>query len=148
MTTTQIKFSKAAHVFGSTVSVVSGTPAFNDSANGIRADDVGATVTTTSTAGRSISSVTNAGAAVMDGNASASTGPQVATLTPALANVTRKAVTNCVDKTSTYLPVLTPGARAMAQFAINMWTNCGGVGAAATRAQKILAAQGLFIQET
>jgi hypothetical protein len=148
MTTTQIKFSKAAHVFGATVSVVSGTPAFNDSANGIRPDDVGATVTTTSTAGRKIASVTNAGAAVMDGNASASTGPQTATLTPALANVTKKAVTSCVDKTSPFLPVLPPGSSSLAQHGINVWVNAGGVGAAATRAAKVLAAQGLSIQET
>ncbi len=149
MTTTQIKFSKAAHVFGATVSVVTGTPAFNDSAGGIRPDDLGATVTTTSTAGRRIQSVTSPTAAVMDGNASASTGPQVATLTPALINVTKKSVTSCVDKTTQPLTVLPTGQSALAQHAINQWVNCGGVaGTIATRATKILAAQGISIQET
>lgn len=147
MTTTQIKFSKSAHVFGATVSVVNATPAFTDSANGIRADDVGATVTTVSTAGRTISSVTNAGAAVMDGNATASTGPQVATLTPALVNVTKK-TGGYVDKTGPRLAALPIGSQQLAQFGIGIWVNCGGTGTHATRAAKILAAQGLLIQET
>lgn len=147
MTTTQIKFSKAAHVFGATVSVVNATPGITDSANGFVATDIGATVTTTSTAGRTISSVTNVGAAVMDGNASASTGPQACTLTPALVNVTKK-TGGYVDKTTARLPQLPIGSQHMAQFGINLWTNCGGAGTAATRAAKILAAQGLAIQET
>lgn len=147
MTTTQIKQVATTHVFGATVSVVTGTPALNDSALGFLPSDVGRTVTTVSTAGRSVASVTSPGAAVMDGNASASTGPQVCTLTSVLANVTRDGA-NRTSKATPTLPTLAPGRLTLAVFAINMWTNCGGVGAAATRAQKILAAQGLFIQET
>lgn len=148
MTTTQIKHSGAAHVTGATVSVTSGSPNMTDSANGFLPSDVGRSITSTSTSGRKVLSLTSPGALVMDGNASASTGPQTATFTPVLTNVTRKAVTNCVDKTTAFLPQLPVGAAHLAQCAINMWTNCGGVGAAATRAQKIMAAQGLFIQET
>lgn len=147
MTTTQIKQTGSNHVFGATVSVTSGTPNITDSANGFVPSDVGRTVTTTSTSGRSIASVTNAGAAVMDGNASASTGPQVCTLTPVLLNVTKKA-DKSTDKTTPLLPQLPPGRAHLAQGALNMWTNCGGTGTAATRAQKIMAAQGLLVQET
>ena len=147
MTTTQIKRTGAAHVTGSTCSVVNATPGITDSANGFSYSDVGCTVATTSTAGRSIASVTNPGAAVMDGNASASTGPQVATMTPALLTVNKKS-DNSTLKTTALLPVLPPGRMAMACDALNTWTNCGGTGTAATRAQKILAAQGLFVQET
>jgi hypothetical protein len=148
MTTTQIKHSGAAHVTGATVSVTSASPNMTDSANGFLPSDVGRSITSTSTSGRKVLSLTSPGALVMDGNASASTGPQTATFTPVLTNVTRKAVTNCVDKTTAFLPQLPVGAQHLAQCAINMWTNAGGVGAAATRAQKIMAAQGLFIQET
>jgi hypothetical protein len=147
MTTTQIKRTYPAHVFGSTVSVVTGTPALTDSANGFTQLDVGSSVTTLNTAGRKVSSVTNAGAAVMDGNATASSGPQACTLTPALVNVTRKPVSQ-TDKTGPLLVQLTSGQSTMVQFALNMWTNCGGVGTAATRAQKVLAASGIFVQET
>jgi len=147
VTTTQIKRTGAAHVTGSTCSVVNATPGITDSANGFTSADVGCTVTTTSTAGLSISSVTSPGAAVMSGNASASTGPQVATMTPALINVNKKSEGSTL-KTTSLLPVLPPGRMALACFALNMWTNCGGTGTAAARAQKILAAQGLFVQET
>jgi hypothetical protein len=147
VTTTQIKQTGANHVFGSTVSVTNASPNITDSASGFVASDVGRSVTTTSTAGRKIASVTSAGAAVMDGNASASTGPQVCTLAPVLANVTKKtgAIT---DKTTTFLPQLPPGASHLAQAAINEWINCGGTGTTATRAQKAMSAQGLLVQET
>lgn len=147
MTTTQIKRTGAAHVTGSTCSVVNATPGITDSANGFTSADVGCAVTTTSTSGLSISSVTSPGAAVMSGNASASTGPQVATMTPTLINVNKKSEGSTL-KTTSLLPVLPPGRLSLACFGLNMWTNCGGTGTAATRAQKILAAQGLFVQET
>lgn len=149
MTTTQIRQVAATHVFGATVSVVTGTPALNDSALGFLPSDVGRTVTTVSTAGRSVASVTSPGAAVMDGNASASTGPQVCTLTSVLANVTRDGA-NRTSKATPTLSTLAPGRLGLAAFALNMWTNCGGAAgsSAALRAQKILAAQGLFVQET
>lgn len=147
MTTTQLKQTGANHVFGATVSVVNATPGITDSANGFVPSDVGRTITTTSTSGRKILSVTNAGAAVMDGNASASTGPQVCTLAPVLANVTKK-TGGFTDKTTAFLPQLPPGASHMAQLAINEWINCGGTGTTATRTQKIMAAQGLLVQET
>ena len=146
MTTTQIKHT-SDHVLTATVSVSSGTPNLTDSANGFLATDVGRTVTTANTSGRKISSVTNAGAAVMDGNATGSSGPQACTLAAVLTNVTKK-TNGYTDKTTTFLPQLPPGRAALAQHAINQWTNCGGTGTIATRAQKILAAQGLFIQET
>ena len=147
MTTTQIKRTGAAHVTGSTCSVVNATPGITDSANGFSYLDVGCAVTTASTAGLTISSVTSPGAAVMSGNASASTGPQVATMTPALINVNKKSEGSAL-KTTAVLPVLPAGRMGLACHALNQWTNCGGAGTAATRAQKILAAQGLFVQET
>lgn len=148
MTTTQIKRTQAAHVFpASTVSVVNATPGITDSANGFGQLDVGSNVTTTSTAGLKINSVTNPGAAVMSGNASASTGPQACTLTPALVNVTKK-TNGYTDKTGPLIPQLSTGQQTLVQFGLNQWTNCGGVGTTATRAQKILAASGIFVQET
>lgn len=148
MTTTQIKRSYAAHVFpASTVSVVSATPGITDTANGFVSLDVGSAVTTTSTSGLKINSVTNAGAAVMSGNASASTGPQACTLTPALVNVTKK-TGGYTDKTGPLFPQLSPGQSILAQVALNQWTNCGGTGPSATAAQKMLASVGLFVQET
>lgn len=148
MTTTQIKQAGAAsHVFGATVSVVSGQPGLTDSAGGFVATDVGRTVTTTNTAGRKVLSVTNAGAAVMDGNATGSSGPQALTLAAALVNVTKK-TNGYTDKTTTYLAPLAAGLAQQAQRAINEWTNCGGVGTTAIRCAKVLAAVGLLIQET
>lgn len=147
MTTTQIKHAGGNHVFGATVSVVTGTPGLTDSAGGFVPSDVGRAVTTASTAGRSILSVTSPTTAVMDGNASATTGPQVLTLAPQLVTVVRKAH-GAVDKASPLLPQLPVGRVALAARAINMWINCGGTGSHAARAQKILAAQGLVIQET
>jgi hypothetical protein len=146
MTTTQIKHT-SDHVLTNTVSVTNATPNLTDSANGFVTTDVGRSVTTANTSGRKISSVTNAGAAVMDGNATASSGPQACTLAAVLTNVTKK-TNGYTDKTSVFLPQLSTGRSQLAQFAINTWTNCGGTGTAASRAQKILAAQGLFIQET
>jgi len=148
MTTTQIKQAGAAnHVFGSTVSVVSGQPSLTDTAAGFGPTDVGRTVTTTNTAGRKVQSVTNANAAVMDGNATGSSGPQALTLAAALVNVTKK-TNGHTDKTSTYLPTLPNGYSINAQSALNEWTNCGGTGTTATRCQKALAAVGLVVQET
>jgi len=148
MTTTQIKQAGAAsHVFGSTVSVVTGTPALTDTAAGFVFTDVGRTVTTTNTAGRKVASVTNAGAAVMDGNATGSSGPQVLTLAAALVNVTKK-TGGYTDKTTANLPTLPLGYTINAQQALNEWTNCGGAGTVATRCQKLLAAAGLVVQET
>lgn len=146
MTTTQIKHT-GDHVFGTTVSVTNATPNITDSANGFVVTDVGRSITTTNTAGRKVQSVTNAGAAVMDGNASASSGPQACTFAAVLTNVTKK-TNGYTDKTTVFVAQLAPGRQSLAQFAINQWTNCGGTGTTATRAQKILAAQGLFIQET
>lgn len=148
MTTTQIKQAGAAnHVFGSTVSVVSGQPSLTDTANGFGPTDIGRSVTTTNTAGRKVLSVTNPGAAVMDGNATGSSGPQALTLAAVLVNVTKK-THGVTDKTTTYLPTLPPGYSHLAQEALNEWINSGGTGAAATRAQKMLAAVGLVVQET
>jgi len=149
MTTTQIKQAGAAsHVFGSTVSVVTGTPALTDSAAGFdRILDVGRTVTTTNTSGRKVLSVTNAGAAVMDGNATGSSGPQTLTLAAALVNVSKK-TGGYTDKTTSYVASLPAGFIAQAQRALNEWTNCGGTGTTATRCQKVLAAIGLVVQET
>jgi hypothetical protein len=147
VTTTQLKQTGANHVFGATVSVTNASPNITDSANGFVASDVGRSVTTTSTSGRKILSVTNAGAAVMDGNASASTGPQACTLAPALANVTKK-TDKSTDKATPFLPQLPVGASHMAQMALNEWINCGGTGTTATRTQKAMAAQGLLVQET
>jgi len=147
MTTTQIKRTGAAHVTGSTCSVVNATPGITDSANGFTYQDVGCTVTTANTAGLSINSVTSAGAAVMSGNASLSSGPQVATMTPALISVNKKSDGSTL-KTTSLLSVLPLGRMTSACEALNMWTNCGGTGTAAARALKILAAQGLFVQET
>jgi hypothetical protein len=147
MTTTQIKRTGTNHVTGSTCSVVNATPGITDSANGFTYQDVGCTVTTTSTSGLSVSSVTNPGAAVMSGNASASTGPQAATMTPVFVTVNKKSDGSTL-KTTVHLPVLPAGRMALACHALNVWTNCGGAGTAATRAQKILAAQGLTVQET
>lgn len=146
MTTTQIKHT-SDHVLTATVSVTNASPNITDSANGFVATDVGRSVTTANTSGRKIQSVTTAGAAVMDGNATASSGPQACTLAAVLTNVTKK-TNGYTDKTSVFVAQLAPGRAHLAQFAINMWTNCGGTGSAATRAQKILGAQGLFIQET
>jgi hypothetical protein len=148
MTTTQIKQAGAAsHVFGSTVSVVSGQPSLVDSAGGFVATDVGRTVTTTNTSGRKVLSVTDAGHAVMDGNATGTSGPQALTLAAALVNVTKK-TGGYTDKTTTYMPTLVPGYAQQAQRALNEWTNCGGTGTTATRCQKVLAAVGLVVQET
>jgi len=148
MTTTQIKQSGAAnHVFGSTATVVSGQPSLADSAGGFAYTDVGRTVTTTNTAGRKVSSVTNAYNAVMDGNATGSSGPQALTLAAALVNVTKK-TGGYTDKTTANLPPLPLGYTINAQQALNEWTNCGGTGTTATRCQKILAAAGLVVQET
>lgn len=148
MTTTQIKQAGSAnHVFGSTASVTSGQPGLVDSAGGFTATDVGRTVTTTNTAGRKISSITNAYNAVMDGNATGTSGPQALTLAAALVNVTKK-TNGYTDKTTTYLPPLAAGLAQQAQRALNEWTNCGGTGTTATRCQKVLAAVGLVVQET
>lgn len=147
MTTTQIRQSGGNHVTGSTVSVTSGSPTVTDSANGFVLSDIGRAITTTSTTGRKVLSITNAGTMVMDGNASATTGPQVCTMAPVLTNVTKK--TNAyTDKTTAFLPQLPIGASHLAQQAINAWVNAGGTGTAAARAVKELAAQGLLIQET
>lgn len=147
MTTTQLKQTGANHVFGSTVSVTNASPNLTDSASGFIATDTGRSVTTTNTSGRKILSVTNAGAAVMDGNASASSGPQALTLAPVLTNVTKK-TGGYTDKTTAFLPQLPTGASHLAQVALNEWTNCGGAGTTATRLQKAMAAQGLLVQET
>jgi hypothetical protein len=147
MTTTQIRQSGGSHVTGSTVSVTSGSPTVTDSANGFVPSDVGRAITMTSTSGRKVLSVTNPGTMVMDGNASATTGPQACTMAPVLTNVTKK-TGGYTDKTTAFLPQLPPGSAAAAQHAINVWTNCGGVGTHATRSAKVLAAQGLLIQET
>jgi hypothetical protein len=147
VTTTQLKQTGSNHVFGATVSVTSGSPNITDSANGFVASDVGRAVTTTNTSGRKIASVTNAGAAVMDGNATASSGPQALTLAPVLTNVTKK-TGGYTDKTTAFLPQLPTGAAHQAQRALNEWSNCAGSGTTSTRCQKILAAQGLFVQET
>jgi len=108
---------------------------------------VGRAITTTSTSGRKVLSVTDAFHMVMDGNATATTGPQVCTMAATLVNVTKK-TGGQTDKTSTYLPALPPGAGHQAQRALNEWTNSGGAGTTATRCQKVLAAQGLVVQET
>ena len=148
MTTTQIKQAGAAsHVFGSTATVVSGQPSLTDSAGGFVATDVGRTVTTTNTSGRKVSSMTSATAAVMDGNATGSSGPQALTLAAALVNVTKK-TGGFTDKTTANLPTLPIGYTVNAQQALNEWTNCGGTGTTATRCQKLLAAVGLVVQET
>ena len=148
MTTTQIKQAGAAsHVFGSTVSVTSGQPGLVDTTAGFISTDIGRTVTTTNTSGRKVSSVTDANHAVMDGNATGTSGPQTLTLAAALVNVTKK-TNNYVDKTTTYLPTLAPGAAIQAQEALNTWINAGGSGTHATRCQKLLAAVGLVVQET
>jgi len=147
MTTTQLRQTGASHVTGSTVSVTNASPNVTDSANGFLQSDVSRAITTASTAGRKVQSVTNPGAMVMDGNASASTGPQVCTMAPVLTNVTKKTTGN-TDKTTAFLPQLPSGSSHQAQRALNEWTNCGGTGTTAARAQKVLAAQGLFVQET
>lgn len=147
MTTTQIRQSGASHVTGSTVSVTSGSPTVTDSANGFLQSDVGRAITTTSTSGRTVLSVTNAGTMVMSGNATGTTGPQICTMAPVLTNVTKK-TGGYTDKTTAFLPQLAPGSQHLAQHGINVWTNCGGVGTTATRCAKVLAAQGLLIQET
>lgn len=148
MTTTQIKQAgPASHVFGATVSVTTGQPALVDTAAGFVATDIGRTVTTTNTSGRKILSVTDSGHAVMDGNATGTSGPQVLTLAAALVNVTKK-TNGHTDKTTTLLPTLPNGYSHVAQEALNEWTNCGGTGTTATRCQKLLAGLGLVVQET
>lgn len=148
MTTTQMKQAGAAsHVTGSTCSVTNASPAVTSIAPDFTATDIGRTITTTSTAGKKVLSISSAFAMTMDGNASASTGPQVCTMAAALANVTKK-TGGYTDKTSTYIPTLPPGAQAQVQRALNEWTNCGGTGTTAARCQKVLAAQGLVVQET
>jgi hypothetical protein len=147
MTTTQLKQTGGNHVFGSTVSVTNASPNVVDSASGFVSSDIGRAITTTSTSGRTVSSVTDAGHMVMSGNATATTGPQVMTLAPLLTNVTKK-TGGYTDKTTPFLPQLPPGAQHQAQRALNEWINSGGAGTTATRCQKVLAAQGLFVQET
>lgn len=149
MTTTQIKQSgSASHATGATCSVTSGSPNVVSTSPDFTATDVGRTITTTSTAGRKVLSVTDAFHMVMDGNATATTGPQVCTMAAALVNVTKK-TGGYTDKTSTYLTTLPPGASHLCQHALNQWTNAGGsAGVTTTRALKILAAQGLVVQET
>jgi len=148
VTTTQIKQAGAAsHVTGSTCSVTNASPNVVSTALDFLITDVGRAITTTSTAGRKVLSVTDAYHMVMDGNASASTGPQVCTMAATLVNVTKK-TGGYTDKTSTYLPALPPGQLSMVCQALNVWTNCGGAGTAAARVQKVLATQGFVVQET
>lgn len=147
MTTTQIRQSGGSHVTGTTVSVTNASPTVTDSANGFVQSDVGRAITMTGTSGRKVLLVTSAGTMVMDGNASATAGPQVCTMAPVLTNVTKKAG-GYTDKATAFLPQLPAGAAAAALHAINVWVNCGGVGTHAVRCAKVLAAQGLLIQET
>lgn len=148
MTATQIRQTLASHVFGATVSTTNLSPNLVDSANGFVASDVGRAVTTAATTGRTIASVTNPGLAVMDGNATATGGPQVLTLASVLTNVTKTSGTATTAKATPFLAALPTGQRTQAMAAINRWINAAGVGTHAAAAAKILAAQGLFIQET
>jgi hypothetical protein len=148
VTTTQIKQAGAAsHATGSTCSVTNASPNVVSTALDFLFTDVGRAITTTSTAGKKVLSVTDASHMVMDGNATASTGPQVCTMAATLVNVTKK-TGGYTDKTSTYLPALSSGQLSMMCQALNTWTNCGGTGTAAARVQKVLATQGFVVQET
>lgn len=148
MTTTQIQQAGAAsHVFGATVSVINASPNISDSAHGFTTTDVGRAVTTANTSGRSILSITDDGHAVMDGNATASSGPQTLTLAAVLMNVV-KTTGNHASRTTPYVSSLAAGRESQSLYALNIWINCGGVGEMATLATKVLAAQGLLVQET
>jgi hypothetical protein len=150
MTTTQLKQTAASHVTGATASVTNASPTVTDSASGFVATDVGRAITTTSTSGKVVSSVTNAGTMVMDGNATASTGPQVLTMAPVFTNVTKGTgvAARLTVKSTPFLASLPPGTQSQALLALNVWTITGGLDGQATWAQKHLAAIGLIVQET
>jgi hypothetical protein len=149
MTTTQIKQAGAAtHTTGATCSVTNASAAVVSTAPDFGPTDIGRTITSVSTSGKKVASIADAYHMTMDGNATASTGPQTVAMAAALVNVTKK-TGGYTDKTSTYLTTLPPGASHLAQHALNQWTNCGGAaGTTATRVAKVLAAQGLVVQET
>jgi hypothetical protein len=148
MTTTQIKQAgSATHTTGATCSVTNASPTVTSTAGDFVASDIGRTITSVSTSGKKVLSIQSAFAMTMDGNATASTGPQTVAMAAALVNVTKK-TNGYTDKTSTYLTTLPVGSAHLAQQALNVWINCGGTGTHATRCQKELAAQGLVVQET
>jgi hypothetical protein len=58
-----------------------------------------------------------------------------------------KTAAGCVSKLSGNLTTLPAGSQHLACHAANTWTNFGGAGTSALRAQKVAHAQGVQLQE-
>ncbi len=146
MTTTKSGKSGGRTITGTTGVTIS-SPNLTDSGNSFTQADVGLLVTGTNIpAATTISSVTNAGLAVMSQNATATSSAQNAVLAPNYLAVTKDSV-GCVTIVPASPLSLATGQLHNAIRACNEWTNVGGAGEHGLMAQKIAAAQGLALQE-
>lgn len=145
MTNTQVRPKTSRTI--ATISVANTSTTLTDSGNGFTSADIGKTVTTANvTGGTTISSITDAGHAVMSAAATGTSGPQSCTIGAGYTNITLDSA-NRASKSTTFGVTLTSGQLINALRAINQWHNATTNATSETQASKALAAAGVSIQE-